>query len=49
MRTGRLSSWTSALLMASGQMVPGIGAWPMTLATWEFHHTNDGGQVVDWL
>ena len=48
MRIGRMSSWASALVMASGGMVPGLGAWPLMLGAWEFHHTNDGGEVEDW-
>jgi hypothetical protein len=48
MRIGRMSSWASALVMASGGMVPGLGSWPLMLGAWEFHHTNDGGEVEDW-
>ena len=48
MRRGRMSSWASALVMASGGMVPGLGTWPMMMGTWAFYHTNDGGEVEDW-
>jgi hypothetical protein len=48
MRIGRMSSWASALVMASGGMVPGIGTWPLTMGAWTFFHTNDGGEVEDW-
>jgi hypothetical protein len=45
MRDGRMSSWASALVMASGGMVPGIGTWPMMLGAWMYFHTNDGDEV----
>ena len=48
MRIGRLSSWASALTMASGGMTPGIGGWATMLGAWTLHHTNDGGAVPDW-
>ena len=48
MRAGRLSAWASALVMASGEMVPGLGGWPMMLGSHALHATNDGGAVVDW-
>jgi hypothetical protein len=44
MRVGRMSSWASALVMASGGMVPGIGTWPLTMGAWTFFHTNDGDE-----
>ena len=48
MRAGRLSAWASALVMASGEMVPGLGGWPMMLGSHALHATNDGGALVDW-
>lgn len=48
MRIGRMSSWASALLMAGGKMVPGLGTWPVMLGAWVLHRTNDGGEVEDW-
>ena len=38
MRIGRMSSWASALVMASGGMVPGIGTWPLTMGAWSSPH-----------
>lgn len=49
MRTGRLSAWASALVMASGNGVPGFGGWPLAIGSWAFHHTNNGRPAPDWL
>lgn len=49
MRRGRLAAWASALVMASGGLLPGIGGWPLTLGSWVFQHTNDGSSAPDWL
>jgi hypothetical protein len=49
MRLGRLSSWASALVMASGGNIPGIGGWPLVLGSWTFQHTNNGHRAPDWM
>jgi hypothetical protein len=48
MRVGRMSSWASALVMASGGMVPGVGTWPLTMGAWVLFNSNDGGEAEGW-
>jgi hypothetical protein len=49
MRLGRLSSWASALVMASGGNLPGIGGWPLVMGSGVFQHTNNGRPAPDWM
>jgi hypothetical protein len=48
MRVGHTSAWAAALVLASGGMMPGISAWPLTMGAWTFFRTNDGSEEVEY-